>query len=287
MLFDAMNEAYGSGAYVHRRAANTGISNHPQQKVTFHLVTDPDVPPPFVEGAAPAHTWVLPTADGAVLKFGSSLSTLSERTRGPVRLWLHNGQVRTLPLWERFLSQRGVSVGLFEADGLEDAANLLNSLGARIFLDTAAICSCDGGVDSLARVVDRFLFDPLWKTTLYPFSEMVRNISNRRPFMYRGVTGWFPCTAEPVLQPDLSASTLPPQLMDRLAAESNTSLAQWVMDRRPCMECPHLRSCNATLAQGNGQACDPRLFSLVEKVNEAVTGMIREVKEARTRDSAR
>jgi len=270
MLFGEMEKAYSSREQAQRPFRNVGFDTRTSVPLSMLATTDPKTAPDWAQGQKNRITWILPTQAGEVLRFGSGLAELQGRTRGAVLLWLPNRQVRSMPMWEKYLRQPKTSVGLYEADGLAEASNVLNALHARIHLDIPSILAQEGGVTQLKALLDRFLFDGKWKSQIHPFSRMVTNLSRRRPIQYLDCFGAFPTRVHLNWHDDAASTVLPENFIERMKTESDILLEQWLIARRPCLSCRFLMACGGSVALGDQNPCSPDAMALVETISDTL-----------------
>ena len=278
LLFDTLASRLRQPRPVRRRVPRKQL--WPAARVTVQ---------PVVEGgsvvSAPGdgfiETWLLPTEDGRAFRFDSGLDRPKGRRPPRIRLLVHNRQVKALVLWEDLLRARGVSVVLFESEDLEPSLGLLNSLGAVVELDVIRILEGPTGQAALCRIVECFVTDPQWKAQILPFSNVLANAMHERhsPFLTRW--GLRPGNFE-VAGERNTADAAAALILGEVVEESRQSLAGWLADRRPCLECDHRRICGGCLAAGDGKPCHPIAHQSVTRLGQVAV----QVREAWRRANA-
>lgn len=210
----------------------------------------------------PLELWVLPTDDGRAVSYDSALSDLAGRG-ARLRLWLQNRHVRALRMWTDLLRTPGVEVTLFEADGLAGALNLLNSLRATISLDLPTLLDQAEGPDQVSAALERFLHDPLWRSQVLPFSQMLADVVQGRLTSPTIRSGHWPGRVRLGL---LEAGGLCPPAVASVERNGGLDPARWLLARRGCLGCELLRCCGGQLSQRSLGRCQPEARALVEQI---------------------
>ncbi len=218
------------------------------------------------------HKWVLPTEDGAILKFDSQLERVLDRQTDHLRLWVHHRHVRTLTLWRDVLRDPRVCIVLFEGgDELAKSLNVLNALEATIALDVASILDEDDGYELLCQVIDRFLTDPLWKSSINPFSGMLLNAvdGKRAPLMtvWGLRRGAFDVSLGSGVDQDCAEPI--PSLVRAMCREGGRSVTEWEAANGYCLRCERVDICGGRFAVGDDQGCIPQAKLLIDRIWDA------------------
>ncbi len=217
----------------------------------------------------PREVWVLPDSEGKWLGFDSEFPMPKERKNyDRMRLWCYNRQVNSLVMWEDLLQSRGIAIVLFEAEGLEEAMNILNSLRAFIILDVFSILKEKNGAHILNKCIERFTGDPLWFSQVLPFSQMITKRVKRESFAFKNCFGLTPDQFVVKYEnQDQNDNMDCRDIISRLEQEADTNLAEWVLGRRPCLNCSYFRTCGARFALGDGEPCANEMISIVAHVH--------------------
>ena len=267
MLFAAMNNEIRAI----RRPASTppAIPRSDNDLLKIFLAPGCDDVPDRLDNRS--EIWMLPDPEGSWLQFDSELAQRQQsHMASRMRLWCYNKQVSSLMMWEDLLHKKGVSIVLFQADGLSEAMNILNSMKALIILDVASIIKQKGGSDILKQVMDRYLGDPLWKSQILPFSQMIKSYINREPIrLYNEFglgTGNY--TVIPPAENEIEEKSFSHEIAERLKRDSGTAQTEWFLSRRPCTECDHYRFCSMRFSHADEGMCDERIRAIVKQVHD-------------------
>jgi len=212
--------------------------------------------------------WLIPSRDARNLRFESGLQELGGFSNTKLKIWVHNGCVNLLSLWEKLVQRPNVSVVLFEAEGLEAAAAFLNDLGAHAILDMASLAATEEGTRAAGAVLERFLFDTGWRSRVSPFDGMLLSVVRGNPVRPGGWIGLHPGRYR--VFGALVGEGAPQEAIDfrRWMEREEGSLADWLGSRGPCLECPHLDTCGACMAPGDGRPCPDAAKAVVKRIEE-------------------
>ena len=216
--------------------------------------------------------WMLPDPEGNWLCFDSGLMDhVKGISMDSILLWCYNRQVRSLMMWEDLVKSPNTRVCLFEPHGLGQALNLLNSLGATVFLDVISIYR-QGGLDELKNAVDRLTSDPLWQIQVYPFSDIIVKVINKRTSevidRFGLAPGYFRVTFTGEAR-DIAGNIINEALSTTLA-----SPADWVQGRAGCLACEYFGVCGTRFSTDHALGCSADLRALVQRVSEVAKKMV-------------
>lgn len=238
------------------------------EKMEILAIEEPEQIPEVVRNLT--EIWLLPDVNGTWLRFDSTIPLPKwSGGRSQMRLWCYNRHVNSLVMWEDLLQTKGVAVVLFEAEGLETAMNILNSLRAVIVLDVLSIVRAIDGPKILKKVVKLFTEDPLWHSQVLPFSEMIAKMAKFETSSFKNSFGFglghftIKVPKNRTLGNEESRT-----IITRLRIESEARPTDWVLNRRPCLSCLYFRICRAQFAPGDGNQCSNELLPIVAHVHE-------------------
>ncbi|MFH2010810.1 MAG: SPASM domain-containing protein [bacterium] len=237
-------------------------------RVSVQLGRDPAFEGAPTRRRGPLERWLLPTTDGRPLRFDSGLERALRGRVNLLRLWVPNRQVRALHLWDDVVRTAQTRVVLYESEGLAEAATLLNTLRASMILDVHGLQSQPQGLAQVQDVLDRFLGDPGWRASVFPFAQML--IHGLRHHLAPATNRWGlrPGAFHPVdVSPD-NGSAAAKEVAEALARDAEMDASRWLVARRYCLECPLFRLCGAQLSSDDGRPCAPALRKMVEQVGE-------------------
>ena len=243
------------------RLAPPGPTERRVVRVTSHLRVD-DLPPS-------SERWILPHEQAAPLAFDSELEELIVSQIRVVRIFTYNRHARSLSMWEDVLRMRRVGVGLFEAADLEFVADLVNQLGAYLYLDIQEILTQEGGSDALHHLLERFLFDSSWTSQVFPFSRMLYLGVNEKAGGSLTGFGFEPGSFELCEHSDDPEGQSAAQvLLRRVKQEAEVERADWLRAREVCSSCTRQQICGRCLAAGDGDPCMESARALVETIGQ-------------------
>lgn len=257
-LFSTMESEIAAFRRPPARPAEKPPAGQPKPKIV--IVRDPAELPAGGDGIAEA--WLLPYENENWLRFDSGLADKLMKLGGaPVRLWCRNNQAVSLMLWEDILRMPRVSICLFEAEGIEQALNVLNSLNATIDLDVVSIIE-KGGLSSLDRALERITGDPLWESQVIPISDMLRTVIEDGPARFLDRYGLTPGRFSLQVARDNSDGTISSTVKETCT----TDLSAWVRGRAGCFSCRHFRMCGTRFCLGSEITCEPGIIALLDRI---------------------
>jgi uncharacterized protein len=289
MLFEAITERVERTRAARRppRPAPQPAPSGPPRLVVLRAPGDDACAPPAGDlPGAPAdarETWLLAEAAPGWLEFDGTLAAVVAATPGPIRLWLSNRRVPALALWQDVARRPLLRVGLFEADELDEALGLLNSLRARVVLDVAAIGGAADGPAALAAALERFLTAPGWAVPVDPFAEVLQAAVAGRPLhpatRFGLAPGGFEVRGAPPVAGPATAVTA------ALARDAALTRDEWRSTRRACARCAWRAPCAGRLALADG-TCPPAQRRLAERLGAAAGDIVARLRAARPTASA-
>ncbi len=219
--------------------------------------------------------WMLPNKTSNWLRFDSPLLDIKSKYKSSrMRLWCYNNQVASLMMWEDLLRTKGVSVVLFEGEGLVQALNILNSLHALIILDIISILQNKDGEEVLHDVLKRYTSDPLWNSQILPFTNMINGFINREPIRLRNefglVHGHY--NINNVLNQQ-SENSISRSILYKLEKDQEINRVKWLLQRLPCIDCSYYRFCGMRFSKGDDNMCDSRIRNLLAPVHKTALSM--------------
>lgn len=285
MLFGAMDAA--RVASIEPGAPTPLTSRVTRPKAVVHAVLDPHEIPGLEGPPGATSIWLLPDATGASLRFESGLAMALEGTEAQVRLWVHNRHVPSLTLLEEALGSASVAAVLFEGEGLAEALELLNELGAHVGLHLPTLLETPGAADVVAQVLERFFHDPQWRSPIHPFSSiLLKAIRGPKP-RYLNRWGLAPESFElRVHSLAAEATGFGAHLIEALETEEGVTTTGFLRDRAGCRACALLPICGGQFALADGEVCPPEPLALVERIREVGRQVDRDMQSLPSPDGA-
>jgi radical SAM protein with 4Fe4S-binding SPASM domain len=260
-LFEAMKTTARSISKPHLPAPGTfhGKEKKKEALCTLSLKNLPD--PPFSWD----RLWMLPDPEGAWLQFDSGLKDRvgKGRRRQLIQLWCYNRQVKSLMMWEDLLRTRDTWVCLFEPEGLEPAMNILNSLGATVFLDVVSIRR-KGGRELLERAVNRLTSDPVWQIQVYPFSDLILRVINHRSSGFVDRFDLAPGRFRVTVLGEVNGVS--EEIVESASRTGGASPSEWVSRRAGCLPCKHFGICGGRFGSDSVDGCPQDVRSMVDTI---------------------
>jgi hypothetical protein len=155
-----------------------------------------------------------------------------------------------------------ITVSLFEAEGFEQALNVLNSLNVATTLDIVSIVE-KGGLSSLERVFERISSDPLWEIHVFPIVDMLKTIIEDGSTTFVDRFGLPPGRFS--LQ--VSSNSIDKAIAGTVEETCTTDVPVWLKRRSGCFSCRHLRMCGTRFSPGSGSTCEPGIIGLLDKIH--------------------
>ncbi len=183
---------------------------------------------------------------------------------------MHNNHVDSLYMWEDLFRAQNVGVVIFEGEDLESALESLNRLGARVFLDIPSIMGSNGSYESLKRILHRFVFDPGWRSLLFPFDRMFRNAVEEQSVPM--INSWGLEYGSFRLAPyalERNWEETEADIISSLYDEERQSLVEWKNKRKACLACSLLDVCGSCLSSATGDPCSSELMEMVSSIRAA------------------
>jgi uncharacterized protein len=176
LLFEALEQARTGAAPPPRR-----IGPAPRMRRTALFVsTDAAEPDPPRERDERLERWLVPDPDGRALRHDGDLDALLRSAAERLVVAVPARRARALVLWREIFADPRVSVALRDVgDDLEPALNVLNAVGAPVWIDATALAAAPSGGARLRTATARFLHDPLWRVPLEPIAGIVRRAADR------------------------------------------------------------------------------------------------------------
>ncbi len=234
------------------KASDSEVTRGPPSPI--YTADDPKLLIEAAELPGRKELWVLPQPSGSQLQFEAGLADIPAERNLRLKLWAHNAHAQFLPLWERMMQRLRAGVVLFEAEGLVQAASLLNELNTHIILDAPSIADAEGGPAALEELLKTFVYQGDWQAAISPFDQMLLRAARGQPPIFANWLGLRPGDYEIKTSSQEPVAEYSKEMLQQVQAEP-PSLEKWLAARPGCATCPSVDACGGCLRRGDGKPC--------------------------------